>query len=190
MVQRPDRPGLWGDGVGQSSGVAWRRVDVQGRIHPSAEEGLVALPGGGALARDEGGRERGPRSGGPGGGQVVQAEPRAGGAHEAGHRAVLGAGCLCVQRPRSARDSVALGAPRGPQPLPALKKAQGRGVWALVARQLSRRSLPQHPACPPRWPRLPACPLWGRTSGRQVSEAQGRALRPRAGLLGAACLWL
>ena len=111
---------------------------------------------------------------------MVQAEPRAGGVHEAGHRAVLGAGCLCVQRPGSAQDSAALGAPHGPQPLPALKKAQGRGVWAFVARQLSRRSLPQHPACPSRWPHLPDCPLWGWTSGRQDSKAQGRATRPQS----------
>lgn len=99
---------------------------------------------------------------------MVQAGPRAGGVHEAGHRTVLGAGRLCVQHPGSARASAALGAPGGPQPLPALKRAQGRGVWASGARQLSRRSLPQHPACPPRRPRLPDCPLWGRISGRQV----------------------
>ena len=52
-----------------------------------------------------------------------------------------GQATLCVQCPGSARDSAALGAPRGPQPLMALKKARGCGVRASGARQLSQ-SLP------------------------------------------------
>lgn len=88
--------------------------------------------------------------------------------------AVLGWGqaAECVQRLGSAQDSATLGAPRGPQPLLALKKARGHGVGASGARQLSHRSL-RNPAHPPRLPRLPDCPLRGWTSRRQVSEAQG-----------------
>lgn len=162
-------------------------------MHPKAGGPLVALTGAGSLAvgRRPGTGEEGRGGLGPGvagGGWVVQAEPRAGASVRWG--AVLGWGqaAECVQRLGSAQDSAALGAPRGPRPLLALKKAWGHGVGASGARQLSYRSL-STPARPPRPPHLPDCPLHGRTSRRQVSGPRLAPCTPRAGPFGAACLW-
>lgn len=179
MVQRPDWPRLWGDGEGQSSGVAWRRVDARA-MRPKA--GLVALTGAGspAVGGRPGMREEGRGGLGPGvgdGGWVVQAKPRAGGICEAGRRAVLGAGHSVCAVPGV---SSGLCCPRSPpRPTAPYGSEEGPGLWcqglggkaALAVSSLTPSA--SSPAAPSS--RLPSA---GMASGMQVSKAQGRAPTP------------